>query len=706
LLTDDDIPYIEPQAGCVLDQSTFLFLQPHQSVEWREYWWGIRGMGGYKQINAEAALNLTPVGEGQTRVAANTTGAQKKARLKLTIGGELAHQATLDIDPNTPYSALLDVPYARWRHAETTLTLHDAAGREVIRYHQPAPDMFQKVAIPAPFQPEVDARSSAEEMVINAREAEKLRDYDRAEALYQQALQVDPGYAQALAGLGARLSQQGRYREAYDQLMRAIRRDPDLGLAHYHLGLACCELGDLKAARDHFWAARLDPAWNAQSFYYLGEMAVATNQWGQAVEMLQRSLALNYNHIKAHDMLALALRLLGEAEDAEVVLHQVLEELDRPDLLAHAELWRLQGSQTQKQTLLERLGGDEQLLLELAQDYMGVARWQDAIEMLLLWPGLAEGAPANPLLYYALAYAYDKRGMMDDARRAYALAGQQEGDRAFAHRLEELAMLGRALEVNPKDARAHALLGTWLYALRRKEEALAHWRQALALQPDAVTWRNLGKALWKDRGDLAGARAAYEQAVALNPGDYRLYADLADILAEQGDADEDRITLLRSAPNHGRVQARLAQALVDMQRWDEAIKVLQEMVFDPYEGERGTRPAYYDACVGRGLARYRAGDLTGALQDFEAALEYPLNVGVGRSYYAQDVKALWYAGQVAEELGEHDKAQQYWRAGADINLPTQHGLQSPLEDYQPEARAYRSLCLQRLGRTDEAARLF
>ena len=706
ILTDGDIPYVEPQAGCVVDQSTFLFLQPHQVVAWREYWWGVHGMKGFVEVNDKAALNLAPLGEDRTLLAANSTYPLEGGTLRLLIDGQVAHQTRCDVSPYRPFCREIALPHAAWRYAEVQLVLVDAQGQEVIRYHQPTPNIHRKVELPQPFRPQVDARSSAEELAIAANEAEKLRDYARAEELYRRALAVDPGYARAHAHLGALYSRQGLYRRAYEELTAALRRDPDLGLAHYHLGIVCRELGDLKAAEMHFWAVRLDPAFNSQGFYYLGEMALAQGDARAAEGFFKRSLDLNRLHAKAHGMLALALRKQGRTQEAREILERLLAELEPLDVLARAELWWLEPTEERAKALSERFGGDPQVLLELASDYAGVGHWAEAIGVLRTWPGVAQEQPAHLLIYYYLAYYHDKVGDQELARSFYRLAAQMDPAYVFPHRLEELDILGRALEVNPADARAWGYLGTLLYALRRYDEGLEAWRKSLALEDSAVMHRNLGKALWLYKKDLAGAKAEYERAIARNGGDYRLYADLYDILAEMGAPAEERLALLEKAPQHGRIQARLAALLVELKHWDRAIEVLSAMQFDPYEGESLTRPAYYQAYVGRGLARYERGDLRGALEDLERALQYPRNLGVGKSYYAQDSKALYWAGVVAEKLGDPAKARVYWEEGANIRPWPQEDPASPRGGYEPEARYYKSLCLQRLGRVAEAAQLF
>ena len=55
-----------------------------------------------------------------------------------------------------------------------------------------------------------------------------------------------------------------------------------------------------------------------------------------------------------------------------------------------------------------------------------------------------------------------------------------------------------------------------LYLLNRLDEAEAEYRRALAIEPRAEVWLNLGRTLWQ-RGDSAQAREAFTRALALNP---------------------------------------------------------------------------------------------------------------------------------------------------------------------------------------------
>src|SRR5579864_553544 len=69
----------------------------------------------------------------------------------------------------------------------------------------------------------------------------------------------------------------------------------------------------------------------------------------------------------------------------------------------------------------------------------------------------------------------------------------------------------------------------------RSEEALALFRQAITLDPDCrVADRALGRLL-EERADLTGAAVCYGRAARLRPLDAAAQADLARVLARQGE---------------------------------------------------------------------------------------------------------------------------------------------------------------------------
>ena len=157
--------------------------------------------------------------------------------------------------------------------------------------------------------------------------------------------------------------------------------------------------------------------------------------------------------------------------------------------------------------------------------------------------------PDRPGLAHNLGVALQNVGRADAALACFEEAlrhapdsARVEFDRGSAlialGRLDEaLAALQRALELEPRFAGAHMLRGNALLALGRADEALAEHTRATELDPAcSPCWFNLGVTRM-GRKDWAGAVAAYEQALALQPGEIGARLNLGVALAKTGALD-------------------------------------------------------------------------------------------------------------------------------------------------------------------------
>ena len=107
--------------------------------------------------------------------------------------------------------------------------------------------------------------------------------------------------------------------------------------------------------------------------------------------------------------------------------------------------------------------------------------------------------------YNSLGHAYRRLGRKQDALSAYQTAA----------------------DLRPESAEIHNNLATTLRDLGREQEAVGHYRQAAELAPEtADVWYNLANAL-AGSGDLDEAESCYRAAIALKP-------DFADAMANYG----------------------------------------------------------------------------------------------------------------------------------------------------------------------------
>ena len=104
---------------------------------------------------------------------------------------------------------------------------------------------------------------------------EVCSDPEQALVYLDEAIRLEPNYAEAYMRRGMALSEQGYSEDAFDDLTRAIRLNPTSD-AYAYRGLALLRQGDMKGARQDFdEAIRLDPdshrAWNFRGALWLKE---------------------------------------------------------------------------------------------------------------------------------------------------------------------------------------------------------------------------------------------------------------------------------------------------------------------------------------------------------------------------------------------------------------------------------------------------
>jgi tetratricopeptide (TPR) repeat protein len=235
--------------------------------------------------------------------------------------------------------------------------------------------------------------------------------------------------------------------------------------------------------------------------------------------------------------------------------------------------------------------------------------------------------------------------------------------------VQAVDVLKYAITRRPKDAHAHLQLGNLLAGLGRLDEALEHWKTAAQLKPSlGMAFRNLGVYQSTTEENLAAAEDSYRKAISASPGDQTLYRDLAEILLAAGRRPE-AIKLLETMPLENVRRAEiiiiLAQAYFDEKRFDETLALLESTpYFVNWEGQDITWVLFNRAHAARGRKSLASGNFEAALKEFETALTYPENLGVGRPYKPQEAVAQYWRGKALEALGRTEEAKAAWTAGA------------------------------------------
>jgi len=296
-----------------------------------------------------------------------------------------------------------------------------------------------------------------------------------AERLLRRAIEDVPGNPVFHSNLGMVLLALSRPAEAAESYRRALRIDPEAAALHAQLGVALLELGRAAdAAQAELRALRLRPNY-AMALANLGRAQAALGRRDEAVASFSRAVALQPGLADAHvwwgDLLAPA------APDAAAEQYRAAV-VTRPE---HA------GAHIGLAVVLSRLGQHQ-----AAADNFKAAAYLEATSLTYLrlareWIALDEPARAIEAARMALRLG-DASVPRGEIEAALAELGVAPDAIAEDRRLSELerdeAQKRIAVEATPDNPVALGNLGSALGALGRQDEAVAYYRQALALDPD------------------------------------------------------------------------------------------------------------------------------------------------------------------------------------------------------------------------------
>jgi predicted TPR repeat methyltransferase len=165
--------------------------------------------------------------------------------------------------------------------------------------------------------------------------AHQCGDRDRAVALIERSLELEPGRADWYSNLGIVLRDRLQLDEAVHAFQRAIAIDPDHANAHNNLGVVLRAQGLLPEAEAAYRAAiRVNPD-NLDAFTNLGILLNAQGRSREAVVCFCKVITLRPKHPEARRMLALAHWTLGDRDRAIAVFEEWLAEEPGDPIATH-----------------------------------------------------------------------------------------------------------------------------------------------------------------------------------------------------------------------------------------------------------------------------------------------------------------------------------------------------------------------------------
>jgi len=714
ILTETDGAELELMTGAYSDnQPDYSWLQPYEAKVIKMYWYPLREIGGLKNANLQAAVNLDVTEKNTAKLGFNTTSQYKNAKVLLKAGDKIIFEQQIDMAPDKPFYKEIALPGGT-KNEDLRASLVTSAGEELIAY-QPVekkgsamPETVKPPALPKDVE-------TVEELYLAGQRLEQFHNPAMTSyPYYEEALKRDPGNYRVNVALGILYLKRGMFEEAERCFSIALERatknytSPRDGEAYYYRGLVSRFLGDYKAAYNDLYKATWSYGFHTAAYYQLAEIDCIRGDFAAALEHIERSIATNAWNTKALDLKSVVLRRLGRYEEAAKTTSTVLAG-DLLDFRAGNELYLAKSAMGLKEQATEavkslrlRMRDEAQSYLELAVDYGNCGLWDEAIEVLShLDSSNGKQGSTYPMIYYYIGYCWEKKGQGEESLKYYKIASRMPSEYCFPFRLESIDVLKSAYKNNPQDARAHYYFGNLLYD-HQPEEAIREWEESRALDDTfATVHRNLGFAYNHIYNDIPKAIASMEKAVACDKKDPRLYYEL-DVLYEMGKVPvEKRLELLENNNETivKRDDAFTRKILLYVQtgKYDEAIELMNNRLFHMWEGGVTVHGAYVNAHLLRGMNQFKAKRYAEALKDYEAALEYPENLETAEPYRGgRACQVHYFVGTAQEALGETEKA----RASYEKSVTAKQ------RDEWSELRYYQGLAFRRLGQEEQANKMF
>jgi Flp pilus assembly protein TadD len=204
-----------------------------------------------------------------------------------------------------------------------------------------------------------------------------------------------------------------------------------------------------------------------------------------------------------------------------------------------------------------------------------------------------------------------------------ALASEGRLDEAISH-------FRRAIAISPYGVIFHTHLGNALIAAGRPAEAAEEFRTVLALDPDCAEAHDHFGAILASRGRIDEAIAHFQRSLEIKPENSDTCYDLGKALMTRGRSDEARKLFQKAAeiaPDYAAVHTHLGMVMADRGRFNEAIRHFERAL----DGD----PRHGAARVNLGKALSACGRSKEAIVQYREALRLDPNDPEARAQLAR-----------------------------------------------------------------------
>lgn len=708
-LTDTDGPYIELMAGVYTDnQPDFTWLQPYEEKTFVQYFIPYRELGVVKNASEDILMNIE-IGVDCAILKVFATSTQTELHITVTQFGNTVLDIIRDITPENDLREKVEIIEIK----DVCVTISNSKGKCLLKW-RPEPEDIKEVPEAAKAALDPKDVSTTEQLYLTGLHLEQYRhatymptDY------YQEALNRDPSDVRNNNAMGLWLLRKGQFAKAESYLRQAVKTlteknpNPYDGEPLYNLGLSLKYQDKLAEAYDYFYKACWNDAWQHMSYYSLAQISATWNDWENALYEVDKSLMRNWCNLRGRHLKTIVLRHLGEVDKALALIEESLS-YDHFNFGCRFEKYLITGDEENLHLLMTQMRRESHNYEELALDYASCGCWEEALKVVNAAIDFSVSQPT--LLYYYKAWFLLRLGETEAATAVARVAELQSPDYCFPNTLEAILALQTVIGLIKKAPKALYYLGNLWYDKRQYAEAVAAWETSV--KQDAtfpIVFRNLSLAYFNKLDRKQEAVALLEKAFGLDVKDARVLMELDQLYKCLNRPHEERLSLLDAYKevtfSRDDLYLEYVTLLNQLGRYEEAIHLIDNRHFHPWEGGEGKVPAQYQLSRVELVKKYlNLKEYEKALKLIDECFVYPHNLGEGKLQGAQENDFNYYKGCIMQAMGRDAEAQRLFvKASRGDSLPV---AAMYYNDQKPDKIFYQGLAFLKMGDEENARSRF
>jgi tetratricopeptide (TPR) repeat protein len=681
-LTETSGPYVEIMVGAYSDnQPDYTWIKPGETKRWKQYWYPVKDIGGFKNANLDAAVNLEKQGENKVFLGYHSTQKLDKARIILKKGNEIIFQKEVEISPERAFAESIEIK-AGFHLTDLYTEMVSTVTDELVISYQPK-DIVRPASLPAVVEPPASPEDIAtiEELYLTATRLEQF--YKISMPYFEEALKRDPNDMRTNTAVGNIYLKNGDYETARKHFSTAIKRlttdytRPENGEALYLQGVALKALGLYNEAIDTLYRATWDYAYYSAAYFELAQISCMQGDFEKALQQIEESLSTNTRNSQAASLKASIQRKLGDVSGAAATLAAILQK-DPLNFRALYEIYLVSKAlenvpQSEKRLaeFYEKMRDFNQNYLDLAVGYLNDGMPEEADEVLDGFTG------KDPIVYYYLGFIADGQGKKDEASKYFSEAQALSEAYCFPFRLETLNVLQKAIAYNEDDTKAYYYMGNILYD-KQAEKAIEYWEKAIENNPElAMAYRNLGWGYYRNNKDLQKAISYYEKSIALDNGVALFYTELDKLYELNNSPIKARLKIFEGNQDavYARDDAFIRQitVLTLAGKPEKSVRYLDGKSFSYREGTSKVRETIIDAHLTLGIKNFEAEDYDKALEQFLLAQVPDEEAGSAR-FGNRNIQVDYYIAKAYAALNDKKNAKVHYEKAASVETSGRPGI--------------------------------